>query len=123
MIVFLDGDESIRRALGRLFTSTGFAWEGFASAEEFLASSSREVACIVSDTSLPGMNGLELMRRFGKSQPGVPFIFLTSEDDEGIRRQARTAGASAFFRKPVDSEALLDSIRWTLHSPPQAALS
>jgi FixJ family two-component response regulator len=121
-IILVDGDASIRRALGRIFSAAGFAWEAFASGEEFLAAGDEcGAACVVADTRLPGLDGLGLMRRFAAGHPGVPFIFLSVEEDEETRREARAAGAAAFFRKPIDAEALLDSIRWTLHAPAPAA--
>jgi FixJ family two-component response regulator len=121
-IILVDGDASIRRALGRIFSTAGFAWEGFASGEEFLSVADEcEAACVVADTRLPGLDGLGLMRRFTAGHSGVPFIFLTEEEDERTRREARAAGAAAFFRKPIDAEALLDSIRWALHPPATAA--
>jgi DNA-binding response OmpR family regulator len=42
----------------------------------------------------------------------VPVIALSARDDPETRRIARELGAEAFFRKPVDAAALLDSIDW-----------
>jgi len=41
-------------------------------------------------------------------------IFLTVFDTEDMRHQARKAGAIAYFRKPVDDQALLDAIWYAL---------
>lgn len=121
-IILVDSDASTRRALGRLFSASGFTWEAFASGEEFLAAGEvPETACVIADTRLPGVGAIELMRRVRSNQAGVPFILLTLEEDEESRRQARAAGASAFFRKPVDAGALLDSIRWAVHVPAPTA--
>jgi DNA-binding response OmpR family regulator len=42
----------------------------------------------------------------------LPVIALSARDDPQARRTARELGARAFFRKPVDAAALLDSINW-----------
>jgi FixJ family two-component response regulator len=120
-IILVDSDASVRRAIGRLLASSGFACETFASAEELLsAEGGPDGACVLADSRLPGIGGIELMRRVAAGSPGLPFILLSLEEDEAMRRKAREAGAAAFFRKPVDAEALLDAIRWVLHSPSSA---
>lgn len=117
-IYLVDDDASIRRALGRVMTSAGFEHEAFASAEDFLATADGGgAACVVADTRLPGMSGLDLIRHAAAVFPGLPFILVTANDEEETRREARAAGAAAFFRKPVDAEALLDTIRWAIRPP------
>lgn len=117
-IILIDSDASVRRALARLLATAGFESECFASGEEFLEGwKDGGASCVVSDIRLPGINGIELMRQTAEAHPGLPFILLTAKEDEETRRKARLAGATAFFRKPVDSEALLDAIRWAIHSP------
>jgi CheY-like chemotaxis protein len=41
-------------------------------------------------------------------------IFITAYDTDSNRQAAHHAGAAAFFRKPVDGEALLDAIVWAV---------
>jgi FixJ family two-component response regulator len=52
--------------------------------------------------------------------PAPPLIVYVVDDDAAIRqaltRLMRAAGAAAFFRKPVDGEALLDAITWAVES-------
>lgn len=95
-------------------TSAGLASRAFASVEEFLAEAGLPAAgCVVADMTLPGLSGLDLKNRLNAAHSDVPVIFLTAHDTEEMRRAARDAGATGFFRKPVDSQALLDAIRWT----------
>ena len=120
-IYLVDDDASIRRALGRVMASAGFEHEAFASAEDFLAKADGAGAvCVVADARLSGMSGLELIRLAAPTFPDLPFILLTANDEEETRREARAAGAAAFFRKPVDAEALLDPIRWAIRPPSPA---
>jgi CheY-like chemotaxis protein len=48
----------------------------------------------------------------------LPVIFLTAFDSEEIREQAKAQGGLGYFRKPVDDQALLDSIQWALSKNP-----
>ena len=117
-IYLIDDDSSIRRALGRVMTSAGLAWESFESADGFLATQNLAVnGCIVADMTLIGMSGLELQQELNARQSQLPLIFLTASDTEEVRISAHHAGAAGFFRKPVDTRALLDAIEWALHQP------
>lgn len=44
----------------------------------------------------------------------MPVIFITAFDSKEIRQQAKEAGAAGYLRKPVDDQALLDTIHWAL---------
>jgi len=46
----------------------------------------------------------------------MPTIFLTAFDLNASRKQAKEGEAAAFFRKPVDDQALLDAVKWTVKS-------
>jgi FixJ family two-component response regulator len=117
-IFVIDDDASIRRALGRVMASTGFAWEAYETADQFLATADlTKTGCIVADMTLPGMGGLDLKNHLNTLHHDIPLIFITAHDTEEIRAAAREAGAAGFFRKPVDTQALLDAIEWALHEP------
>lgn len=121
MIYIVDDDASIRRALCRVMTTAGFDVRSFATGEEFIGSGEFDrCGCVVTDARLPGMSGLDVKHWINATRPGLPFIFLSAQDDEETRQAARDAGAVAYFRKPVDTDALLDSIRWAIRSPASA---
>ncbi|MES2922678.1 MAG: response regulator [Verrucomicrobiota bacterium] len=123
-IFIIDDDTSVRRALCRVMSSAGLDGEAFDSAEEFLAKANPGmVGCIVADMTMPGMSGLELKPVLDAAGVKLPLILLTAHDSEEMRAAARNAGAAAYFRKPVDTQALLDAIRWACHSPPLADAS
>jgi FixJ family two-component response regulator len=118
IVYLIDDDASVRRSLGRVLTSAGLKWEAFASADEFLAAARpNSGGCIVADMTMPGTTGLDLQRRLQETASALPVILLTAHDTEEMRLAAREAGATAFFRKPVDSQALLDAIAWASGAP------
>lgn len=121
-ILILDDDPSVLRALGRVMASSGCAWQGFSSAENLLRDADfAQADCIIADVSLPGMSGLELLSQLQSTGGAPPFIIVTANDDDEMRHASRVAGATAFFRKPVDSQALLDAVEWAIPRPGKPA--
>jgi FixJ family two-component response regulator len=111
----IDDDESIRRAVGCLISSFGFAIEAFGSGEEFfLCGGPQGVCCIVLDFYMPGMSGLEVQSRLVEMGSQVPLIFMTACHDGRVRSRALAAGAVDFLYKPFSEEALLSGIRSAL---------
>ena len=110
-ISIVDDDPAVRDALWRLMDSAGLPAAAFSSAEEFLASPSRdETTCLILDVRMPGMDGLELQRHLVASNWTAPIIFISAHAEAGARERALEAGAVEFFEKPFNSGALLDAI-------------
>jgi FixJ family two-component response regulator len=117
LIYVVDDDASVRKALTMLFMSADMAVKTFETAEDFLKCQLREQnTCLISDIKLKGLSGLELKQKLAEREVKIPVIFLTAFDSNEIRQQAKQAGAAGFFRKPVDDQALLDTIQWSLSS-------
>jgi two-component system response regulator TtrR len=89
----------------------------FEAAEDLLRWQLRERhTCLISDIKLKGLSGLELQQQLADRGNKMPVIFLTAFDSNENRQQAKQAGAAGYFRKPVDDQALLDTIQWALSS-------
>ena len=115
IIYIIDDDDLVRKALQRLIRSTGFEAKTFATAEEFLDSGFREQnVCLITDVKMPGLTGLELQQKLIARGYKIPVIFITGFDEEEIRKKVKRAGAFGYFSKPLDDQALLDSIKWAL---------
>ena len=65
---------------------------------------------LLSDISMPGMTGLELLPRVKALRPELPVIMITAYGDAETRRQAREAGADDVYAKPLDFIALKSEI-------------
>jgi FixJ family two-component response regulator len=114
-VYIVDDDDSVRTALTRLLRSADLAVDAFGSAEEFLSQvTDSAVGCLLLDLQLPGMGGLELQEHLAAARSPLAIIFITAHGDEATRKRAMTVGATAFFRKPLDGEVLLDAIRATV---------
>ena len=75
---------------------------------------------IICDWVMPGMSGLDLLRRVRKSESVVPFLMLTARTTAEAVAEARDAGVDAYIVKPFDPRALRDKIV-TLITPPPIA--
>jgi FixJ family two-component response regulator len=117
LIYVVDDDASVRKALTMLFMSADMQVKTFEAAEDLLKCQLREQnTCLISDMKLKGLSGIELQQQLTERGVKIPVIFLTAFDSNEIRQQAKQGGAVGYFRKPVDDQALLDTIHWAISS-------
>ena len=118
LIVVVDDDESVCRALKRLIGSLGMSAETFGSSSEFVdlieALPSFQPDCVVLDVQMPDMNGIEVQACLSRARGEIPIIFVTAHDDRAVRAQALAAGAVAFLRKPFNDSLLIRTIEAAL---------
>jgi DNA-binding NtrC family response regulator len=120
-VYIVDDDVSVCEAVGSLVRSAGWPVQGFASAEEFLASRGvDDGGCLILDLKLPGLTGLDLQAELAKAGADLPIIFLTGNGDIPVSVRAIKAGAVDFLTKPVEARALLDAIQQVMTRPRQA---
>jgi FixJ family two-component response regulator len=122
-IAVVDDDALVRESLCDCVELAGYSVEGFASAEEFLASNSDrnadylivDIACLILDIQLPGETGLELQRRLrNRASPAI--VFVTANATDANRERALKMGAKGFLSKPVRCQDLLNAISAAISS-------
>ena len=115
LIYVVDDDISVRQALEMLFISADMKVLTFKSAEDLLNCKLREEkTCLITDIKMKGLSGLELQQQLTQRGIKIPAIFLTAFDSNESRQRAKQAGAAGYLQKPVDDQALLDTIKWAL---------
>ena len=72
--------------------------------------SSRQGSCLLIDAYLPGMTGLELLRKLRVDGHNLPTIMITGDSDVSMAVEAMKAGATDFIEKPVGREESIASI-------------
>jgi FixJ family two-component response regulator len=116
-VFVVDDDPSVRKALRRLLTSSGFRVGIFCSAAEFLESGApRQGGCLVLDIHMPGMNGFELQKKLILLGFDLPVVYITGQDTETMRTEALKCGGAAYFAKPFDNDQLVKSVVEALDS-------
>jgi FixJ family two-component response regulator len=124
MIYVIDDDQSVLRAIMLLLRSAGFDAKAFSSAAAFLKQTHIiESDCIILDLSMPGMNGFDLMAGLAAQGINTRIIIMTAYDDAENRERAQKLKAAAFLTKPVDDQALIDTIKWTAQTGRAGRLS
>lgn len=107
----IDDDESLRRALERLFRSVGLETKAYRTARDFIDSDPQNLpGCIVLDVRLPGINGLDLQAQLGDLGIHLPVVLMTGHGDVPMTVRAMKAGAVDFLPKPFRDQDMLDAV-------------
>jgi len=70
----------------------------------------RSLILVLSDINMPGMTGLELLRKAKALRPDVPIVMITAYGDAETKRRALEGGAEALLTKPIDFVMLRSEI-------------
>lgn len=112
-ILVVDDDLTLRKILQNSLEQRGYQVTSVSSGKDALARFSQDVPdIIVSDVSMPEMDGFEFCRQL-RSQPSgklIPFIFLSAKDELEDRIQGHTIGADNYLTKPFEMQELLANI-------------
>ncbi len=115
VILIADDDTSLRRVLEFQLRENGYdvlsAPDGLAALELFTG---RDVACLITDMRMPGLSGLELLRRARAINKDTPAIVITAFGDIGTAVEAMRAGAFDYITKPFNREQILLTIEKAL---------
>lgn len=120
----VDDDEAIRDALSWLLKSRGIPSTTYASAEDFLAAWTPELAgCIVLDMRMTGMTGLDCFERLQQNDSKMPVIFLTGHGDVPLAVATLKKGAFDFFEKPLNDNELANRVAEAIETHTQQRAS
>jgi FixJ family two-component response regulator len=114
LVYIVDDETSVGEALSTLLRANGKRVQLFTSGQVFVDFARRDsCACLILDLKMPGMGGLEVQKLIS-AKTSIPVIFLTGRGDIPSTVRAMKGGAIDFLTKPVDEEALLDSVERAL---------
>ncbi len=106
-VLIVDDDRRTRRVLQIVVEKLGLESSGFEDAEQALSALREEsAALVVTDLKMPGVDGLEFMRRLRALDEWVPVIMVTAYGTVEAAVEAMKLGAIDFIAKPFDVEAL-----------------
>ncbi|MCQ8186264.1 response regulator transcription factor [Parvularcula maris] len=113
-IALIDDDENILTSVSIALEAEGYGVRTFtdgSSALDGILAKSPDL--VLSDVKMPRMDGVELLRRL-RAESSVPFIFLTSKDEEIDEMLGLTMGADDYVKKPFSQRLLLERIKSVL---------
>lgn len=113
-IALIDDDENILTSVSIALESEGYGVSTFTDgASAFDGILAKTPDLVVSDVKMPRMDGVELLRRL-RAESAVPFIFLTSKDEELDEMLGLTMGADDYVKKPFSQRLLLERVKAVL---------
>jgi FixJ family two-component response regulator/N-acetylglutamate synthase-like GNAT family acetyltransferase len=113
MVHIVDPDFAVEEALMELFKAHDFEVRAFEDAETYLQfhlASKESPICLLVERSLPGMNGLSLLKRMRDRGFGGPIIMMMSTKDQKTRQQALELGATEVLQKPLINGLLMEKV-------------
>ena len=107
-VLVIDDDLSLVNTLRRGLSYDGFAVDAATSGEEGLASArERQPDLVILDVMMPGLDGLEVLRRLRAADPKLPVLLLTAKDAPADQVRGLETGADDYVIKPFTWEVLL----------------
>jgi two-component system cell cycle sensor histidine kinase/response regulator CckA len=103
--LLVDDDDAIRRLAKRALSRAGCMVVDADGADQALEAALDSVDCVVSDVSMPGMDGPTLVRKLREARPALPAILISGYAD-AAQRQALAAEDIAFLPKPFSMAEL-----------------
>ncbi len=120
-ILLAEDDPALRRVLRRLLERVGYAVleasDGHEAVSRFEAHRG-QIALVLLDVIMPGLNGRQALDRIRQVGPGVPALFLSGYTAEVAGQKEIKLGPEPLLRKPVEPEALLSTVRRLIGNRP-----
>ncbi|MBP0482878.1 sigma-54-dependent transcriptional regulator [Sagittula salina] len=106
-IAIVDDEQDMRQSISQWLALSGYDTETFASAEEALGSVGPDYpGIVISDIKMPGMDGIQLLKKLMGSDSSLPVIMITGHGDVPIAVEAMRIGAFDFLEKPFNPDRM-----------------
>lgn len=116
-ILITDDEKSIRNTLREILEFENYNIMEAENGEKALATIQKEkIDLVILDIKMQGMDGIEVLEKIKKMEPGLPVIMISGHGTIKIAVEATKLGAFDFLEKPPDLNRLLISIRNGLNS-------
>ena len=121
-VYVIDDDAAMRDSLNFLLAAAGFDVTMFDTATKFLNVLPRlDFGCVVSDVRMPGIDGIELLKRMKALTSRFPIVIITGHGDVPLAVEAMKLGAVDFLEKPFEDDRLIAMIDTAIRQSDPAA--
>ena len=121
-VYVIDDDAAMRDSLNFLLDAANFEVALFESATNFLEMLPRlDFGCVVSDVRMPGIDGIELLKRMKSLDSRFPIVIITGHGDVPLAVEAMKLGAVDFLEKPFEDDRLIGIIEAAIRQNEPAA--
>jgi two-component system chemotaxis response regulator CheY len=120
--LIVDDSSVMRKIVERSLRQAGLdpliVYEAGSGTEGLEVLRAKQVDLILSDINMPSMDGLEFLRQIRDQNlaPGIPVVMITTESSEEHVKQAITAGAQGYIRKPFTAEQVKERVLPLVHA-------
>ena len=110
-VLIVDDEKNIRLTLSQALGTSGWGIDTAANGEEALAQlKEKEYGLILLDLKMPGMDGMELLRRVSEMRPDIRIIMITAYGTVELAVEAMKLGAADFIQKPFAPEEIRELV-------------
>ena len=110
-ILVVDDEEGIKDTLCIMLRRSGFETEGVLSGQEAVEKfRAKPPDVVLQDLRMPGMDGIELLRRLKEADPNVIVIVMTAFSTWSTAVEAMRLGAYNYIKKPFDNETIKEMV-------------
>jgi DNA-binding NtrC family response regulator len=116
-VLFVDDEEDFVRTMAERMEMRDLGGDVATSGQQALQMLEDDVPDVmVLDLLMPGIDGMEVLRRVKKTFPQIEVIIMTGHGSDKDEAEARRLGAFEYLRKPVDIEHLMETVRNAGHA-------
>ena len=106
-IAIVDDEQDMRQSISQWLALSGYDTETFASAEDALKILGPDYpGIVISDIKMPGMDGMQFLKKLMGSDSALPVIMITGHGDVPMAVEAMRVGAYDFLEKPFNPERM-----------------
>ncbi|MBA4371704.1 MAG: hypothetical protein C0402_02450 [Thermodesulfovibrio sp.] len=116
-LLIVEDEETLRESLKRVLTQAGYEVDSVGSSEAALQTlDKKSYELIITDIILPGVNGIQLLKKCKEKNEKVKFLIITAFASIETAVEAIRAGAFDYLVKPIQHQEIKDTIRKALQS-------
>ena len=116
-VLFVEDSEDIRLSVSEilemLFGNVIIALDGVDGLEKF---KNNHIDLVISDVSMPNMNGLDMARKIREIDEFIPFLFLSAFNEPDYILESLDIGVDGYLNKPLDIDKLVFYLKRILHN-------
>ncbi|ANT59246.1 MULTISPECIES: sigma-54 dependent transcriptional regulator [Roseobacteraceae] len=106
-IAIVDDEKDMRQSISQWLALSGYDTETYSSAEEALGAVGADYpGIVISDIRMPGMDGIQLLRKLMGNDSALPVIMITGHGDVPMAVEAMRIGAYDFLEKPFNPDRM-----------------
>ncbi|MBD8519478.1 response regulator [Lysinibacillus fusiformis] len=114
-LLIVDDQQGIRLLLNEVLKKEGYVTYLAASGLEALKyADEQDMDCVLLDMKIPGMDGIEILRRLKEKFPKLPVFMMTAYGELDVVQEALNLGAIRYFTKPFDIFEVRDEVNKVL---------